>query len=194
MDIRVVKTAIDPVVVIETDFFRDERGFLVESYQKKNYLANGIDYEFVMDIHSQSARGVLRGFHFQDGTAPMAKLVRCTVGAILDVALDLRVGSPTFGKTVSVELTAENKTQLMIPPEFGHAFYTLTDVAEVQYKISNYYTPRAEGTISWNDPEVGFAWPAEEPTLSRRDQNGMSLATYRERPAFVYPPYGARQA
>jgi dTDP-4-dehydrorhamnose 3,5-epimerase len=190
VDIRIVKTAIDPVVVIETDYFKDERGFLIENYQKKRYLEAGIDYEFVQDIHSRSGKGVLRGFHFQDSSAPMAKLVRCTVGAILDVALDIRVGSPTFGKTVSVELTADNKTQLLVPPDFGHAFYTLSEVAEVQYKVSSYYTPSSEGTISWNDPDVGFDWPNGEPLLSRRDQNAISLAAYRERPAYVYPPYG----
>lgn len=190
MDIRVVKTAIDPVLVIETDFFRDERGFFIENYHKKRFLENGIDYEFVQDNHSRSGKGVLRGFHYQDGSAPMAKLVRCTLGAILDVVVDLRVGSPTFGKTVSVELSADNMKQLMVPAEFGHAFYTLSDVAEVHYKVSGYYTPTSEGTVSWNDPDIGFEWPTREPLLSKRDQNGVSLAAYRERPAYVFPPHG----
>jgi dTDP-4-dehydrorhamnose 3,5-epimerase len=193
MEITVTKTPIESLLVVQPGCFRDERGFTMESYQKRIYLENGITYEFVQVIHSRSVKNVLRGFHFQDGSAPMAKLVRCTVGAILDVALDLRVGSPTFGKTFAIELSAENQTQFLLPPEFGHGFCTLSDVAEVQYKVSNYYASHAEGSVAWNDPEVGFPWPVGEPILSKRDQNGQSLAAYRERPAFVYPPYGGGQ-
>jgi dTDP-4-dehydrorhamnose 3,5-epimerase len=190
MDITVTPTPIDSLLVVQPGCFRDERGFTMSSYEKQVYFARGITYEFVVDVHTRSVKDVLRGFHFQDGSAPMAKLARCTVGAILDVVVDLRMGSPTFGQTFAIELSAENHTQLMIPPEFGHGFCALSEVAEVQYKLSNYYVPKAEGTIAWNDPEIGFAWPVAAPILSRRDQAGISLAAYRERPAFLYPPYG----
>lgn len=190
MDIKVTPTPIDSVLIVEPSCFRDERGFTMESYQKRVYFEHGITYEFVQDIHSRSVGQVLRGFHFQDGSAPMAKLVRCTVGTILDVAVDLRVRSATFGMAFAVELSADNLKQLMIPPEFGHGFCTLSEVAEVQYKVTNYYTPSSEGTISWNDPEIAFDWPIADPVLSERDHGGISLAAYRERPAFMYPPYG----
>jgi dTDP-4-dehydrorhamnose 3,5-epimerase len=194
MEITVTRTPIESLLVIQPGCVRDGRGFTTESYQKRVYFEHGITLEFVQDNHSRSVKNVLRGFHFQDGSAPLAKLVRCTAGAILDVAVDLRLGSPTFGKTFAIELTADNQTQLLLPPEFGHGFCTLSDVAEVQYKMSNYYTPRAEGCIAWNDPEIGFAWPVTEPILSKRDENGQSLTAYRQRPAFVYPPYGGGKA
>lgn len=186
MDIHVTKTKLDGVVVIDTDFFRDERGFFIEAYHKQRYAEHGLDYEFVQDNHSRSAKGVLRGFHYQDMTAPMGKLVRCTVGAVLDVAVDLRVGSPTFGQWVGVELSADNMRQVMVPDGFGHAFVTLSDFAEVHYKCTGYYTPPSEGTVAWNDPDVGVDWPIKEPILSGRDQNGMSLKQYLEHPAFRY--------
>lgn len=191
-NIKVVPAAIEPVLIVEVEWFGDKRGFIMESYQKRRYLEQGIAYEFVQDIHSRSAKNVVRGFHYQDGSAPMAKLVRCTVGALLDVVVDLRVGSPTFGSTFSIELSAENKKQLLVPPEFGHGFCALTDVCEMQYKVSNYYTPSAEGAVAWNDPEIGFAWPVTDPILSRRDRDAPSLAAYRQQPAFLYPPSAAR--
>jgi dTDP-4-dehydrorhamnose 3,5-epimerase len=116
--------------------------------------------------------------------APMAKLVRCTVGKILDVAVDLRVSSPTFGKAFTIELSAENQSQLLVPIGFAHGFATLSDVCEVQYKQTGYYLPAAEGGIAWNDPDVGIFWPIENPILSKRDQNQLSLRQYRENPAF----------
>jgi dTDP-4-dehydrorhamnose 3,5-epimerase len=139
MDIEVTPTRISDVVVIDTDFFQDERGFFIESYQKQRYAQHGIKYEFVQDNHSGSRRGVLRGFHYQDESAPMGKLVRCLFGEILDVAVDLRVGSPTFGQWVAIELTAANKRQLMVPQGFGHAFLTLSDGAEVLSKCTGSY-------------------------------------------------------
>jgi len=193
MDIRVTETPLYGPLVVEVDYFTDGRGFVMESYNKRVHLAAGITYEWVQDLHSRSTKNVLRGFHFQDGSAPMAKLVRCTQGAILDVIVDLRIGSPTFAQTFAIELTAENKKMLLVPPEFGHAVWTLSDVAEHQYKISNYYTPAAECSIAWNDPEIGFEWPGTEPLLSKRDQNAISLAAYKERPAFFYPPFGGRK-
>jgi dTDP-4-dehydrorhamnose 3,5-epimerase len=186
MDIHVTKTELEGVVLIDTDFFRDERGFFIEVFHRETYAAAGLPTEFVQDNHSRSAKKVLRGFHYQDMTAPMGKLVRCTAGAILDVAVDLRVGSPTFGKWVGAELTAENMRQIWVPDGFGHAFMTLSESAEVQYKCTGLYTPPSEGTVAWDDPEIGVQWPFSDPVLSGRDQNGMSLQQYLQKPAFTY--------
>ena len=184
MEIRVIPTALDGVVIVETAFVRDERGFFMESYHREQYAAHGIGDELVQDNHSRSARGVLRGIHYQDMHAPMIKLVRCTAGAILDVAVDLRVGAPTFGQSVAVELTAENKKQLWVPVGFGHAFVTLSDFAEVQYKCSNYYAPQTEGAVAWDDPDLAIDWPITDPLLSGRDQRALRLAEYVQKPAF----------
>lgn len=186
MDIKVVPTRIPEVVVIDTDFFQDDRGFFIESYHRQRYAEHGICDEFVQDNHSRSRRGVLRGFHYQDESAPMGKLVRCLQGAILDVAVDLRVGSPTFGQWAAVELTADNQRQVMVPVGFGHAFLSLSDGTEVFYKCTGYYTPSAEGGVAWNDPEIGVDWPIADPMLSQRDKNHMSLREYVKRPAFTY--------
>jgi dTDP-4-dehydrorhamnose 3,5-epimerase len=186
MDIRVVATAIPEVVVIETEFRRDERGFFMESYHRQQYVAAGLDAELVQDNHSRSGKGVLRGIHYQGPPAAMVKLVRCTAGAILDVAVDLRVGSPTFGRWVAEELTAENMRQLWVPVGFGHAFLTLSEFAEVQYKCSAYYAPEVEGAVAWDDAELAIDWPNDRPMLSERDRRAMSLREYRERPVFRY--------
>lgn len=180
------QTPLDGVIEIEIDFFRDERGFFVESYHRRRFASLGLPDEFVQDNHSRSAARVLRGLHYQDMTAPMGKLVRCTQGAIFDVAVDLRVGSPTFGHWHGVELTAENMKQLYVPAGFAHGFVTLSEAAEVQYKCTGYYTPSAEGNITWNDPDIGIQWPVAEPILSKRDSNAASLRQYQERPAFHY--------
>ncbi len=130
--------------------------------------------------------GVLRGLHYQDERAPMAKLVRCTLGGILDVAVDLRVGAPSFGRWVAVELSADNFRQLLIPSGFGHGFVVLSEVAEVQYKCTGLYTPEAEGAVLWNDPAIGIEWPVSAPTLSKRDLAAQSLEQYLQNPAFRY--------
>jgi len=143
-----------------------------------------MDFDFVQDSHSRSEYRVLRGLHYQDMRAPMAKLVRCTVGKILDVAVDLRVHSSTFGQWFSIELSAENKTQLLVPVGFAHGFATLSEVCEVQYKQSGFYQPETEGGIIWNDPDVGIQWPFDNPILSKRDQNQALLSQYRKKPAF----------
>ena len=135
---------------------------------------------------------MLRGLHYQDMTAPMGKLVRCTAGAIQDVAVDLRVGSPTFGQWVSAELSKQNMRQIWVPPGFGHGFVTLSEYAEVQYKCSGFYTPSSEGTIAWNDPDLKIDWRIPEPQVSQRDRQGMSLAAYRKQPAFHYQAGGLR--
>ena len=171
-------------MVINIDFFQDERGFFIESWNKKDFAAAGLAVEFVQDSHSRSGYKVLRGLHYQDMRAPMAKLVRCTVGSILDVAVDLRITSPTFGKWFSIELNADNKTQLFVPVGFAHGFATLTDVCEVQYRQTGFYQPQAEGGIAWNDPDLGIRWPFNDPVLSKRDQSQLSLKQYRENPAF----------
>lgn len=158
----------------------------LESYNRRDFEANGIDDVFVQDNHSRSRRGVLRGIHYQDRTAPMVKLVRCTAGRILDVAVDLRVGSPTFSRWVSAELDGDTLRELLVPVGFGHAFLTLSDWADVEYKCSHVYTPEAEGCIRWSDPELAIPWPVAAPTVSPRDEQGMSLQAYRERPAFHY--------
>jgi len=172
--------------VIEPDVFRDDRGFFFESYHKQRFAELGVTDEFVQDNHSRSMQGVLRGIHYQDMSAPMAKLVRCTLGRILDVAVDLRAGSPTFGRWSAAELSADNKRQLLVPVGFGHAFLTLSDVAEVQYKCSGFYTPGAEGAIVWNDPELAIDWPIKDPVVSAKDRAAPSLQSYRKTPAFSY--------
>lgn len=181
-----VPTALERVVVIETDYFRDERGFFIENYHRQRFADHGLHYDFVQDNHSGSGRGVLRGLHYQDMRAPMGKLVRCTRGAILDVAVDLRVGSPTFGGWVGVELSEQNMKQLMVPAGFAHGFVVLSEEADVQYKCTGFYNPAAEGAIRWNDPEVGIGWPVAEPTLSQKDAAAPLLADYLREPRFQY--------
>ena len=175
------------MVVLEPDVHRDGRGFFLESYHRERYAEHGIRDDFVQDNHSRSMRGVLRGIHYQDMTAPMSKLVRCTAGSILDVAVDLRLGSPTFGRWVAEELTAENMHQVFVPVGFGHAFLTLSESADVEYKCGGYYAPAAEGGVVWNDPEIGIRWPIDSPALSDKDRRAPTLAEYAKHPAFRAP-------
>ena len=169
---------------IQPQVHADERGVFLETFNRQRYREAGIDLDFVQDNHSRSRQGVLRGFHYQDLSAPMAKLVRCPNGAVLDVVVDLRVGSKTFGRSFAIELTGENHRQLLVPVGFGHAFLTLSEQADVEYKCSGYYEPSAEHTIAWNDPEIAAPWPTKTPTVSAKDARGMTLADYRTRPAF----------
>lgn len=185
MKIRVTKTPLEGLLRIDPDYFKDDRGFFMESWNKREFSRAGITADFVQDSHSASSIGVLRGMHYQDMKAPMAKLVRCTAGRILDVAIDLRMSSPTFGRWFAIELSADNKTQLYVPVGFAHGFLTLSDYCEVQYKQTAFYTPEAEGGIAWNDPEVGIQWPHSNPVLSGRDRAQPSLAEYRKKPAFA---------
>jgi dTDP-4-dehydrorhamnose 3,5-epimerase len=185
MKIHVSKIEIEGPLIIKPDFFQDERGFFFESYSHQQFSEHGIDINFVQDNHSRSSKGVLRGFHFQDSLAPQWRLVRCTVGKIWDVIVDLRVSSQTFGKWYGIELTAAEKHQFLIPPEFAHGFCVLSDIAEVQYKCSHCHVSDAERTLAWDDPAVGVPWPIETPILSQRDRNlGSSLRTYQEIPVF----------
>jgi dTDP-4-dehydrorhamnose 3,5-epimerase len=186
METRATPTNLEGVVLIDVDFFRDERGFFIEFYHRQRFHDLGLKYEFVQDNHSRSSKGVLRGLHYQSEAAPMGKLVRCTTGLIFDVAVDIRMGSPTFGKWFGTELGAENMRQVMVPSGFAHGFVTLSDYAEVQYKCTGYYTPSAEGTLAWNDSQIAVEWPVAKPVLSVRDQKGVTLQQYAEQPAFRF--------
>ena len=171
-----IKTKIDGVVIVEPKVFGDHRGFFMESYSKREFEKAGLFYDFVQDNHSSSTvKGTLRGIHFQKGDKAQAKLVRCARGAVLDVAVDLRPGSPTYKQWVAVELSAENKRQLLIPRGFGHGFVTLTDEVEFLYKADNYYAPEADGGIRWNDPELGVDWGVTAPILSDKDSKSSFL-------------------
>jgi dTDP-4-dehydrorhamnose 3,5-epimerase len=192
LKITIKPTRLKDVLLITTDYFVDERGFFIENWSRRVYHEAGFDVEFVQDNHSRSRGGVLRGLHYQDMSAPMGKLVRCTLGRIFDVAVDLRVGSPTFAQWVGAELSEETMDQLWVPPGFGHGFAVLSEGADVQYKQSGYYEPSAEGTLAWNDPQVGITWPVVDPLVSEKDSRGMLLEEYLEAPAFGYPvDYGA---
>lgn len=170
------KTKLEGVVIITPDVFGDHRGFFMESWSEHKMEEAGLHYNFVQDNHSMSSvKGTLRGIHFQKGDKAQAKLVRCVKGAVLDVAVDLRHESPTYKQWVAVELSAENKKQLMIPRGFGHGFVTLTDEVEFLYKADNYYAPEADGGIRWNDPEIGVDWGVENPILSAKDEKNLFL-------------------
>ncbi len=186
MTLMTTLTPLSGVVVFEPQIFRDPRGFFLESYHQRKFAEIGFTETFVQDNHSRSTQGVLRGLHYQDMTAPMGKLARCTLGAVFDVAVDLRVGSPTFGRWFGVELSADNAKQLWIPAGFAHGFAVLTDAAELQYKCTNFYAPETEGAVKWNDPDLGIEWPISDPIISQRDQQAMSLKRYLEQPAFHY--------
>ena len=170
------KTKLEGVVIITPDVFGDHRGFFMESWSEHKMEEAGLHYDFVQDNHSMSSvKGTLRGIHFQKGDKAQAKLVRCVKGAVLDVAVDLRHESPTYKQWVAVELSAENKKQLMIPRGFGHGFVTLTDEVEFLYKADNCYAPEADGGIRWNDPEIGVDWGVENPILSAKDEKNPFL-------------------
>lgn len=172
-----IKTKLEGVYIIEPRVFGDSRGFFMESYSEREFLKAGLHYNFVQDNHSLSEKkGTLRGIHFQKGDKAQAKLVRCTRGAILDVAVDLRKESPEYKKYVAVELSCENKRQLLIPRGYGHAFLSLTDFVEVQYKADNFYFPEADANVLWNDPDIGIEWGVTAPILSDKDKNAPLLA------------------
>lgn len=174
---NIIKTDIPDVLIFEPRVFGDARGFFFESFSSKVFdEAVGRHVEFVQDNHSQSQKGVLRGLHYQLDPHSQGKLVRCTEGEVFDVAVDIRRSSPTFGQWVGVVLSAENKRQLWIPEGFAHGFVTLTETAEFLYKTTNYYAPQCEGSIRWDDPQVGIEWPIEgEVSLSKKDQQATAL-------------------
>lgn len=172
--------AIPDVVLFTPRVFGDERGFFFESYnQRAFHEATGLTPDFVQDNHSRSARGVLRGLHYQIEPRAQGKLVRVVQGAVFDVAVDIRPGSPTFGRWVGEELSAENKRQMWVPPGFAHGFLTLSESAEFLYKTTDFYSPEHERCIAWNDPDLAIDWPLDglEPLLSAKDRQGQPLFT-----------------
>jgi dTDP-4-dehydrorhamnose 3,5-epimerase len=169
-------TAIPDVIIIEPKVFGDDRGFFYESFNANKFAEEtGVTTEFVQDNHSKSAKGVLRGLHYQI-QQPQGKLVRVVAGEVFDVAVDLRKRSPNFGQWIGVTLSADNKRQLWIPPGFAHGFLVTSDSAEFLYKTTDYYAPEFERSILWNDPTIGIEWPlAGEPLLSNKDKAGKQL-------------------
>lgn len=172
---KVLETVLPGVLIIEPKVFADARGFFLESYQAERYRQLGITHTFVQDNHSRSARGVLRGLHFQR-SRPQGKLVSVSRGSVYDVAVDINPASPTCGQFVAVELNDENHRQLWIPPGYAHGFCVLSDIADFQYKCTDYYIPEDEGGLLWNDPQVNIPWPIEQPLLSAKDQRNPTLA------------------
>lgn len=173
---KVIPTDVLDVYILEPQVFGDHRGWFMESWSQKKMEAAGLYYDFVQDNQSYSAKaGTLRGLHFQKGMASQAKLVRCSRGAVMDVAVDLRKGSPTYLRWVAAELSAENFRQLLIPRGFAHGFLTLTDDVEFLYKVDNEYAPETERSVRWNDPEIGIDWKAKTPIVSDKDANAPFL-------------------
>ncbi|MEF3090118.1 dTDP-4-dehydrorhamnose 3,5-epimerase [Raoultella scottii] len=172
---QIIETRIADVKIIQPKVFGDARGFFLETFERKRYqeLLN-IDLEFVQDNHSRSSQGVLRGLHFQNKN-PQGKLVRVVRGTVFDVAVDIRPESPTFGQWEGVILSEENKTQFWVPPGLAHGFVVLSDIADFEYKCTDYYSPSYEGCLSWNDPEIGIKWPIDNPLLSDKDKQGKTL-------------------
>jgi dTDP-4-dehydrorhamnose 3,5-epimerase len=166
--LNIQETTLPGVLLIEPTVRGDDRGFFMETYHLDAFRAAGIDEVFVQDNHSRSARGVLRGLHYQEPNA-QGKLVRCTRGAIFDVAVDIRRGSPSFGRPFGIELSDANKLMMWIPPGFAHGFCALEDDSDLVYKCTTLYDPAADRTILWNDPDIGIVWPVAEPLLSAKD-------------------------
>lgn len=173
---KVLKTNIEGLYIIEPKVFGDNRGWFMESWSQKKMEEAGLHYNFIQDNHSYSSvKGTLRGLHFQKGSHSQAKLVRCAKGAVLDIAVDLRKGSPTYKKWYSIELSAENKKQFLIPRGFAHGFLTLTDEVEFLYKADNYYNFESDRNIIWNDEEIGVEWGISNPILSEKDAKAPKL-------------------
>ena len=177
---RFVPTDLPGVVLVEPDIHRDGRGFFLETYHAEKYRAGGIEGPFVQDNHSRSVAGTLRGLHLQV-QRPQGKLVRAIEGEIFDVAVDVRRGSPTFGRWVGVTISDGNFRQCYIPPGFAHGFAVLSPVAQVEYKCTDLYDPAHELGVAWNDPAIGIAWPIAQPVLSERDRNHEPLASLLDR-------------
>jgi len=189
MRIHVEKTPLDGVLVLTHEIFEDERGFFMEVYRADEYEKIGLPGQFLQENHSRSKRGVVRGLHFQ-WDQPMAKLMRVTYGSAFLVAVDIRKGSPTLGRWFGTEISAQNKKQLWAPAGFARGFFVLSDFAELQYKCTAIYNPKGEGTIRWNDPAIGIAWPGQDPVLSQKDDAAGALAEWLNSPqseTFRYP-------
>lgn len=182
---KVTETGLDGVLLVEPDVFGDARGFFLEVWNARRYREHGIDADFVQDNMSFSRRGVLRGLHFQN-PSPQAKLVSAVEGEIFDVAVDLRLGSPTFGQWTAAVLSSENKRQLFVPEGFAHGFQVLSDVALVTYKCTSYYDAQADGGVRWDDPQIGVEWPLPDPILSAKDAQAPLLRELPEERLFRY--------
>ncbi|MDC0494535.1 dTDP-4-dehydrorhamnose 3,5-epimerase [bacterium] len=173
---NILQTSLRDCVIIEPKVFGDERGFFLETFQARRYAdIAGIDLPFVQDNHSRSSKGVLRGLHFQK-TKPQGKLVRVVSGEVYDVAVDIREGSETFGRWHGVILSAQNKRQFWVPPGFAHGFVVLSEMADFEYKCTDYYDPSDEGSIFWKDPDLNIDWPIENPVVSEKDAGAKKLA------------------
>jgi len=183
---RALPTALPGVLLVEPVVHRDSRGFFLETYHQQRYREAGIAGTFVQDNHSRSVRGTLRGLHFQL-RRPQGKLVRALAGEMFDVAVDIRRGSPTFGRWFGARLSAENFLQIYVPPGFAHGFCVTSEVGEVEYKCTELYDPEDELGIAWNDPEIGIEWPLPEPLLSAKDKAAPRLSEVLDR----LPAYGA---
>lgn len=165
----VLTTKLPGVLIIEPEVFKDERGFFLETWHARRYAAAGIEMPFVQDNHSRSVKDTLRGLHFQR-TKPQGKLVRVIEGEIFDIAADVNPDSPTYAQWVGVSLSADDFRQIYVPPGYAHGFCVVSEIAQVEYKCTDFYDPADEGGVMWNDPVLGIAWPTETPILSRRDQ------------------------
>jgi len=177
MEIKIESRHLQDVVIVIPDIFQDSRGFFSETYRADQFRALGLPTEFVQDNHSRSARGVVRGLHFQ-WDPPMGKLMRVTAGAAFLVAVDIRKGSPTLGRWVGVEASAQNRKQVWAPAGFARGFCALADNTEIQYKCTGIYNGKAESAIRWNDPQIGIQWPVTDPVVSEKDQKARSLADW----------------
>lgn len=174
MEFKLAQTGIRDLFIITPDIFRDDRGFFTEIYRKDKFSEFGLDVEFVQDNHSRSSKNVVRGLHFQ-WDPPMGKLMRVSYGSAFLVAVDIRIGSPTFGKWVGVEASVENRKQVYAPAGFARGFGVLSDYAEIQYKCTGIYSNKAESGILWNDPRIAIKWPVDEPILSKKDETAQTL-------------------
>jgi len=180
-----IKTKIEGLIIIEPCVFNDDRGFFMESYNQKVFIENGINVNFIQDNHSQSTKGVLRGLHFQKPPFSQDKLIRCTKGEVFDVVVDLRKDSSTFGQWESIIISEENKKMIFIPKGFAHGFLVLSDMAEFQYKCSNFYNKESESGLLYNDPELNINWPnLENLILSEKDQLWPKLEEIKNNPIF----------
>jgi len=181
---KFLPTDLPGVMLVEPEVHRDTRGFFLETYHQRKYHEGGIEGPFVQDNHSRSVKGTLRGLHAQVGH-PQAKLVRAVAGEMFDVAVDIRRGSPTFGRWVGAQLSGENFRQIYVPPGFAHGFCVLSETVDVEYKCTDFYDPGSEITVAWDDPEIGIDWPLRDPIVSAKDRRAPRLRDLLDRlPAY----------
>jgi dTDP-4-dehydrorhamnose 3,5-epimerase len=187
MSLKFIETSLPGVLLIEVDEFCDQRGFFKETYHQRKYLEGGIKKAFVQDNHSHSRRGTLRGLHYQL-KHPQSKMVTVMSGEIFDIAVDIRLGSPTFGHWAGFHLSMSNRRQAFIPEGFAHGFYTLSDTADVTYKCSDFYVPGDDFGLLWSDPKIGIEWPDKNPLLSEKDSKNPELSEISEDNLPIYLP------